>query len=172
MPTCDLTARQIKRLLIPCSDGLRAKYQLDADRYFESGYLRIYALPQQISPEYSYLGDTGYKPTFQGLRYLRTSMIKGYTVKVADQNYRLFALMQEISAVNSAAGALISVLDYCLPEYPDVATALAGGTEPYTVRAGRIYNVIPEEGSVGTKGERHYVGFGFKFQEALVRTEM
>jgi len=96
---------------------------------------------------------------------------RGYSVEVADQFYNIYALVKYLSTQAAATGTLITILDYCLPEPADVITALTGNTEAYTARAGRIYNVAPKQGSVGTIGTKHYVGFGFKFQEALVREE-
>lgn len=168
---CDLTNKKIKKILVTCSEEDRALYEVDADRYFESGYLRINAHEDKIQFENSYLSDGNYRPTFQGLKYVRSSVIRGFSITPIERDYRVFCLIRHIARTNSTAGTLITILDFSAPEPADLVTALAGNTEPYTTRAGRIYNVKPQQGSAGKNGDNMFISWSFKFQEALVRPE-
>ncbi|MEM6838146.1 MAG: hypothetical protein AAF609_14975 [Cyanobacteria bacterium P01_C01_bin.120] len=169
--TCSLTYRTKRSILIAVPQGLKAAYGA-SDLSFEGttdidgvtyDLLRLYPdsvggyVQRQRNLEtkglrYGYAGVTFAKYTpFQDAELQFTTLIK---------TAALYVLL-EAQAIQASSSQLITIHDYARPSFVDMRAAIAGGTEPFTVRQGEL--------TINELGAFRGTATGPKFEEQAVQ---
>jgi hypothetical protein len=161
MVTCDRTSVQKKRILIATPQALATTYDVPATAFDGTAsvggvthdLLRIYPLPQGyrrrqrtrqdkgVQFHYERASFTPFRP-WQDLELEITAVVSAATLRLLQAVHEIHAT----SGLNGGATSLVTLFDYCRPDLTEWASALAGDTEPVTIRQGAID--LEELGSV------------------------
>jgi len=152
---------------------LRNRFGVPQTWIDSDGYLLLPFLPEEVTIADTFLGETGYTPGFTRMVYNGARRVqRGYEFTTPEGRAGVYYLVSEIAKLpggNPYAPVLIK--DYLRPEAADWEAALAGNTEPFTLRTGALLEVTLAQGLIGTTAAKTYTGegFGFKFQEDVAR---
>ena len=174
---CVGATQYVKAFAIAIPPAVRTKFLAPSYWFDSDGFLQIYIEPGEFSPKDIVLGSDGsYEVTFRRLRKRGSKIIRGYQITVAQSYSKIYYLVEHMAKLCSQVPHVpVQVKDYILPEGTQFAAALITSppSEPFTFRAGTIYEVTPSGGLGGTTGDNIYIGegrggFTFIFQEAQV----
>jgi hypothetical protein len=171
MPTCDLTTRTKRRLLIAAPQTLKTTYGA-ADRDFE-GTVDIGGTTYDLLRVYPDSGSSGYSNTEQdpeskGIR----KGFGGYTFRTytphrdpkievtAQMSHAAYLVLLAVHEISATSGTLVTVQDFCRPELTEWGTAIAGSSDPFTTRTCGL-TIINRPQVVGN------VAGGFRLSEAV-----
>lgn len=166
--------RVIKAFAIACPSEVRTQFQAPAYWFDSEGYLNLYIAPGEWAPKDVAVGGSGeYEVTFRRLRRRVRKVIRGYQITVAQSQAKLYYVVQHLGLLcDQTPHTPILVKDFVSPEGAQYSATLPS-SEPYTLRAGTLYDVQASGGMTGTFGDNLYIGegsggFTFSFQEAKV----
>lgn len=180
MPTCDRTRVQRKRILIAAPAALATTYDCPADAFDGTvsiagqsySLLRLYPTPDGYRRRQRQRENAGLSFHFDRASYAPhrpwLDLELEITAQVSASVFRVLQAVHELHAVSGLGGgatSLVTIYDYCRPDLSGWASAIAGETEPVTIRQGALE--LQEMGQVtgkatGTWSESEPVKFLFK----------
>ncbi|MBD1871942.1 hypothetical protein H6F75_00460 [Nodosilinea sp. FACHB-131] len=153
MPPCDISRRTRKRILIAAPQTLKTTYDAPADAFDGTvtiggvvyDLLRVFPTPDGYKRRERNRENKGLRFNYDRATFTPytpgkdvdieiTAIVNAATVRVLQAVYELHAT----SGMSGGAASLVTLYDYCRPDLADWATAIAGNTEPVTVRHGAI----------------------------------
>lgn len=178
MPTCDLSTRTKRRLLIAAPQTLKTAYGA-ADRDFE-GTVDIAGTTYDLLRIYPDAGSSGFSssendPESKGVR----RGFGGYTTRyynpfrdpsievTAQMSHAAFLVLQDIHRIAATSGALVTVQDYCNADLADWQSAIAGSSDPFTTRQCGL-KIINRPQVVGNPTSGFRLGEAVKFSLQVV----
>jgi hypothetical protein len=153
MPTCDRTRVKRKRILIAAPAALKTTYDAPEDAFdgtatiggVSHDLLRLYPTVDGYRRRQRQRENAGLRFNFQRASYAPhrpwLDLELEITAQVSAAVFRVLQAVHELHALSGLSGgatSLVTLYDYCRPDLAGWASAIAGETEPVTVRHGSI----------------------------------
>ena len=153
MPTCDTTGVKRKRILIAAPAALATTYDCP-DNAFDGtvtiagqsfSLLRLYPAPDGYRRRQRQRESVGLRFHFERASYAPhrpwQDLELEITAQVSSAVFRVLQAVHELHAVSGLGGgatSLVTLYDYCRPDLAGWSSAIAGDTEPVTIRQGSL----------------------------------
>lgn len=153
MPTCDRTSVKRKRILIAAPAALATTYDCPADAFDGEvtiagqsySLLRLYPTVDGYRRRQRQRENAGLRFNFERASYAPhrpwLDLELEITAQVGSAVFRVLQAVHELHALSGLGGgatSLVTLYDYCRPDLAGWASAIAGDTEPVTVRQGSL----------------------------------